>query len=454
MAVDTTGVLSGKTVTALNVGATAYHTCIVADGKPYCWGWNGDGMLGNNSTVTSPVPVAVDTTGVLSGKTVSYVTTGEEYSCAIADSKPYCWGANWSGQLGDGTGVDSSVPVADDTTGVLAGKTITSLAAGMYHICVAASGKANCWGENYYGDQVGVRSYLWSSTPLRLSYIFPTISVAGQSLELSPTIPSRTLFSGNAQPDASINISIDSGALSCVTVADSEGNWTCSPVTGLLPGAHTVSATFTTVTGDISNIGPYSVSVDPFVKTVSFASLSKPSGVGRAVSDAELSIDDGVCANLNPNSIFMISPSGKISPERNVTIIGGIAYSLSCISPGGSANANISLGELYQNIGSLRIYKDSGSSLIDITNQVSISNIQVNGALKTVIEYSLIDGTGLDEDGTGNGVIVDPIFIGVLGSGGLAETGINLTEYVYIGLGLIVVGLAPLSRRFLVKKSV
>ena len=48
MAVDTSGVLAGKTVTAITAGG--YHTCAVADGKAYCWGDNDPG----SSATTAP----------------------------------------------------------------------------------------------------------------------------------------------------------------------------------------------------------------------------------------------------------------------------------------------------------------------------------------------------------------------------------------------------------------
>ena len=47
MAVDASGVLAGTTVTAITAGFG--HTCAVADSAAYCWGYNNDGQLGNNT---------------------------------------------------------------------------------------------------------------------------------------------------------------------------------------------------------------------------------------------------------------------------------------------------------------------------------------------------------------------------------------------------------------------
>ena len=151
VAVNTDGPLAGKTVTAVSAGD--WYTCAVADGKAYCWGYNYDGQLGNNSTIDSKVPVAVNTDGPLAGKTVTAVSAGDRYTCAVADGKAYCWGYNYYGQLGNNSTIDSSVPVAVKAdSGPLAGKTVTAISTGGLHTCAVADGKAYCWGANGAGQ--------------------------------------------------------------------------------------------------------------------------------------------------------------------------------------------------------------------------------------------------------------------------------------------------------------
>ena len=161
--VSTSGVMAGKFVTALSVGMD--HTCVIASGLPYCWGANEMGDLGAPPTANdvAPVPVAVNVGGVLAGKTVSAISAGGGWTtCAMADGAPYCWGFNAEGQLGNNTTTNSAVPVAVDLSGVLAGKSITSLQMGHTTTCALASGRVYCWGENGDGT-VGTTNVFQSS---------------------------------------------------------------------------------------------------------------------------------------------------------------------------------------------------------------------------------------------------------------------------------------------------
>ncbi|MCX6875988.1 MAG: cadherin-like beta sandwich domain-containing protein [Verrucomicrobia bacterium] len=163
--VNMSGVLAGKTVTAIAAG-NASNLALCADGTLAAWGYNYHGELGNTSNSNSSVPVAVDMTGVLAGKTVTAITSGNYHHLALcADGTLAAWGYNSSGQLGNNSTTDSSVPVAVNQTGVLAGKTITAIAAGYYHsLALCADGTLAAWGANDAG-QLGNTSTTNSKVP-------------------------------------------------------------------------------------------------------------------------------------------------------------------------------------------------------------------------------------------------------------------------------------------------
>jgi alpha-tubulin suppressor-like RCC1 family protein len=155
VAVTTSGVLAGKTLTKISAGTTADHTCALdTAGAAYCWGRNVLGELGDGSTTTGYLPVAVDVSGVLAGKALTQITAGDSHTCALdASGAGYCWGDNTDGELGDGSTAGSSIPVAVDASGVLAGKTLIQVTASLSHVCALdAAGAAYCWGANEFGQ--------------------------------------------------------------------------------------------------------------------------------------------------------------------------------------------------------------------------------------------------------------------------------------------------------------
>ena len=188
VAVDTSGALSGKTI--LSISASDFHTCVIAsDNLPYCWGNDGSGQLGNGATTGDQVsPVAVDTSGALSGKTILSISAGDYHTCAIAsDNLAYCWGDDSSGRLGDGPATGSQTsPVAVDTSGKLSGKTVLNISASAFTACVIASdNQVYCWGNDAY-DQLGNGPTAGSQpSPVAVSrYIIERLSVNTSRLSL------------------------------------------------------------------------------------------------------------------------------------------------------------------------------------------------------------------------------------------------------------------------------
>ncbi len=140
-----------------SISADDLHTCAVTTaGRAYCWGANGNGQLGNNSTTLALTPAAVTTGGGLTTTNVASIDTGYSHTCAVTTAHAvYCWGKNTNGQLGNNGTAQAKVPTAVTTGGGLTATNVARVSAGYAHTCVVTTtGAAYCWGSNSYG-QVG-----------------------------------------------------------------------------------------------------------------------------------------------------------------------------------------------------------------------------------------------------------------------------------------------------------
>ncbi len=131
------------------LAAGDYHSCALTEGGSVkCWGWNPYGELGDGRACGFSCPFVVSTSGLESG--VASIAAGGYHTCAVlTGGGAKCWGANATGQLGDGTIFQRLTPV--DVSG-LSGP-VTKLTAGYNHTCaLIQSGGLQCWGSNDFGE--------------------------------------------------------------------------------------------------------------------------------------------------------------------------------------------------------------------------------------------------------------------------------------------------------------
>ena len=168
VAVNRTGVLAGRRVVGISARAN-WSLAVCDDGRVAAWGANSQWQLGNGNTTSSKVPVLVDHSGVLAGKRVVSAAAGSAFALALcSDGSLVTWGYNSEGQLGNGQVSETgSLPVLVDRSGVLAGKTVVGIAAGASHCLVWCSdGTLAAWGAN--SGRLGDGTTTRSSTPVRV----------------------------------------------------------------------------------------------------------------------------------------------------------------------------------------------------------------------------------------------------------------------------------------------
>lgn len=148
--IDTAGAVLVEGVTGLrfaSLTAGDRHTCASTNnGNVLCWGLNQAGQLGDGSTEIRTLPVYV----VNIYNEVAQVTAGDSHSCGRTFAgEVKCWGDNTYGELGDGTTIRTTQPVA--TNGL--GGAVLDLTAGQFHTCARlADGSTQCWGLNQSGQ--------------------------------------------------------------------------------------------------------------------------------------------------------------------------------------------------------------------------------------------------------------------------------------------------------------
>ena len=159
--------------TATKLFAGDYGFCaLLSSGHLTCWGDNENGELGNGTTTSSDVPVPVS--GL---ENVVEVTAGYFDNCALLSTgRIECWGYNGFGQLGNGTTTSSDVPVA--VTGITAATSLTTDGDGYSYCAATSTGKANCWGYNGFG-QLGNGTITTSVVPVAVHGVTTATAVTG-----------------------------------------------------------------------------------------------------------------------------------------------------------------------------------------------------------------------------------------------------------------------------------
>jgi alpha-tubulin suppressor-like RCC1 family protein len=180
--------LNGSKVTML-VASFANSGALLSDGEYLDWGYDADGQLGDGHIGrSSDVPVRVHLPGAVTQVAEGGSIWGNGQTLVMLSNRSlWAWGADFNGQLGDGTiGLQRS-PVRFYPP---AGVTYKSLATGSAtSYAVSVTGQVYAWGVGFSG-QLGAGTTLTTTTPVQVASGATMISSTANNVVIS--VPGKT----------------------------------------------------------------------------------------------------------------------------------------------------------------------------------------------------------------------------------------------------------------------
>ncbi len=121
-------------------GSISNH-CLIKLGGLYCFGANESGQIGDGTTAQRDIsnPYPVFSSGVQSVE----VSPSGQTTCAVVNDALFCWGNNYEGQVGNGTTNNQYTPYK------VIEKNVKQVSMGVSFTCaVLNTGELKCWGNN------------------------------------------------------------------------------------------------------------------------------------------------------------------------------------------------------------------------------------------------------------------------------------------------------------------
>jgi len=177
----------------VSIAAGGRHVCAISlfTAQTFCWGANFSGELGLGFTTISEPPTAIP-----NGPSFEKITAGGSHSCGISSSVAFCWGDNSNNELGLGAG--SPAKLASPTSIPL--QNASDIVAGNLFTCGINPGitapEAKCWGRTTEGE-IG-NGFNPSSSPSLPTSVNQPFGSATPTLSVSMSWLTSCIVSGSA----------------------------------------------------------------------------------------------------------------------------------------------------------------------------------------------------------------------------------------------------------------
>jgi alpha-tubulin suppressor-like RCC1 family protein len=137
---------ASTTVTALSTGFAGDICALLSNGTVKCWGPDNVGSLGDGNPNYTIVSTPVSATTVSETNPAKGISMGDATCAALTDGTIQCWGYNGFGNLGNDTTTNSLAAVV--TYSNSANNPAQQVSAGLYSACaVFHDGTGECWGN-------------------------------------------------------------------------------------------------------------------------------------------------------------------------------------------------------------------------------------------------------------------------------------------------------------------
>lgn len=142
---------TGQIFEADRIAVADGTTCVIKSGNVWCVGAGTRGQLGNGTVLDSSIPVQVKTNASTFLTHIRHLTGAGTHFCAMGwnAQATFCWGSNTYGELGLTAGTDYSY--ATQVTGIILTNSSGSLSLGPTSACATTTAGLICWGNRVNG---------------------------------------------------------------------------------------------------------------------------------------------------------------------------------------------------------------------------------------------------------------------------------------------------------------